>query len=156
MSLSPSEIRAIARALARELRLANDNHSGPPSPAGIAAPVVDDDPYFIPPTAVVRGAYIYFARCHSPDRQIKIGYARDVGHRFSVLRNGCPYRVTCLAFYWVEHHIAEEKRLHDMFAQHRQSGEWFAPANELVELVASLQEMRRNAVTDALRSEVLP
>jgi hypothetical protein len=44
VKLSPADIRAIAVALADELerRVANANHSGQPSPVGIAAPVGDD------------------------------------------------------------------------------------------------------------------
>lgn len=150
MSLSDDDIDRIAAAVAIKLR------SGSGSPAGIAAPVegdqCDDDPYLVPPSAVTKGGFIYFARCHSPDRQIKIGVSRDVGHRMSALRNGCPYPITLLGWYWHAEPLVEEDRLFRQFAEHRLQGEWFAPSKKLIDLVTMIHELRVNAVANHLRA----
>lgn len=103
-----------------------------------------DDVYIVPPLARRKGegAFIYFALCHSPDRQIKIGYTRDVSHRISTIRNGCPYEIALLAFYVTVDFAAAELALFQRFAAARIRGEWFHPVPELVAHIAELQELQ--------------
>ncbi len=67
---------------------------------------------------------------------IKIGFARDVPSRLGKMRVDCPIPLTLLAV--AEGDASYESRLHQQFEGHLQRGEWFAPAPELLALVATL------------------
>lgn len=141
MKLSPSEIRAIAVALADELearRVANANHSRGRLPMGIGAPGHGDTECgSIPaPPRCERGGFVYFVRADAPGFPIKIGVTKDVEKRLSAIRSGCPYDARLIGFYWVHDPYQEEAGLHEKYAEHRLRGEWFESNHDLLEAIA--------------------
>lgn len=66
---------------------------------------------------------------------IKIGYTNDLARRLGALQTGCPHPLTVLGV--IDPGEPEmEMALHSKFSQHRSSGEWFAPTEEIVEYIS--------------------
>jgi len=79
--------------------------------------------------------YIYFIQGGS-DNLIKIGFAKDLNGRISRLQNGSPCKLNILAT--MEGTPMLEKELHKKFAPYRRHGEWFEPAEEILNYVKAL------------------
>ena len=77
---------------------------------------------------------IYFIRVgHSGP--IKIGYTRHFAfNRIGTLQGASPWPLTIIGH--VEGSPAQEKHLHSTLAEHRMRGEWFAPNDRVIEVVA--------------------
>jgi len=67
---------------------------------------------------------------------VKIGISTNVQGRLASLQTGFPYPLKVLATTPGGEGI--EKGLHDIFAEHRLSGEWFKPEKELMDLITRL------------------
>ena len=79
---------------------------------------------------------VYFIRCPA-NGFIKIGYtAGDPSERLWRLRATIPVPIEPLA--WVEGTIADERRLHERFAEAWSHGEWFRPVPDLVKFIEAV------------------
>lgn len=110
-------------------------------------------PAFTLPRPATSGGFVYFARCLHDDGPIKIGRAVNLMNRLGSLRNGCPYPIAYVAFFYSADPGVDEALLHERFASSRLSlrGEWFNPTEELLELVGKLQHVQANAMANLLR-----
>lgn len=72
------------------------------------------------------GSYVYFILCTTPDRHVKIGYARNLAARLSSAQTDCPYELQIVAFIWTEHPASLESTLHSRLRESRIRGEWYA------------------------------
>lgn len=68
---------------------------------------------------------------------IKIGVTNDAAKRLRGLQTGCPVPVRLLATQPGD--VQREAELHSVFDAHRQHGEWFFPASELLDYVGTLE-----------------
>ncbi len=93
--------------------------------------------YELTPCYEGEGKRIYFAYCR-PLHLVKIGTARDVNGRLRQLQTGCPYEIELIAL--LDGGTSKEFELHQRFNHLRTSGEWFAVADELRDLIVALQE----------------
>jgi len=75
---------------------------------------------------------IYFIRRIS-DGAIKIGYSRSVKDRVQVYKHDGSLQLICL----IDGDLGTEKKLHEIFAEYRISGEWFEPGKDLLEYIGS-------------------
>jgi hypothetical protein len=105
------------------------------------------------PERVPYGGCVYIIRCRSKKRYVKIGHAMNIARRLSELQKGCPLQLEVEAYKWTLTPEADEKALHDRFAALWVRGEWFAPDEELEQLIAEWHHANINAVSDALRGE---
>jgi len=81
---------------------------------------------------------IYFARAGA-DGPIKIGVTGgDPARRIAAISTGCPWPVSLIAVRVGS--SQHEEFLHRKFAAHRLNGEWFSPAEELLNLIDGLQD----------------
>lgn len=87
-------------------------------------------------TSFKRPSIIYFIRCNAPQAFIKIGIARELANRLSMLQIGCPYDIDVVAT--MPGNRAAEAALHERFAHLRERGEWFREAPDLLDFVATL------------------
>lgn len=83
--------------------------------------------------------WVYFIRSGETG-PIKIGISRDVARRKGELEREEKEKLTVLAT--VEGTMADERTLHQRFAEHRLHGEWFAPVPELLSHIATLGGVR--------------
>jgi hypothetical protein len=67
------------------------------------------------------------------DGPVKIGVAQKPWERLATLQTASPVRLRGVAAW--SGSIAEEKALHELFAEDRLEGEWFKPSEELLALV---------------------
>lgn len=74
---------------------------------------------------------VYFIRAGSTG-PIKIGHARNPQSRLSEIQVGHHEEVRLLG--WYDGGVAEERALHARFSQHHIRGEWFHPADEILEM----------------------
>lgn len=108
---------------------------------------------------------VYFIQ-RNEDGPIKIGTARKPQSRLTFLQTGSDARL------YLRHHIPgwkkTERALHLRFARYRLTGEWFSPAQEILDFIAGLQSGKlqfpaleadmtvysaRDALNDRLRHE---
>lgn len=73
---------------------------------------------------------IYMFRL-GPDGPVKIGVSDAPYHRICSILSCFPQQPVILAI--MPGDLAEETRLHEMFEQHRLRGEWFSPADEILD-----------------------
>lgn len=59
------------------------------------------------------------------DRFYKIGMTKSFGHRFDQHQISSPFEIRVACCYFVGHMRAEERELHERFADRRVRGEWF-------------------------------
>jgi integrase/recombinase XerD len=76
--------------------------------------------------------WVYFIQA-GDDGPIKIGRSRRPLERFESLRGGSPLPLRLLLTYRAGE--LEERRLHERFAPFRRSGEWFEPAEPLIDFL---------------------
>jgi hypothetical protein len=79
--------------------------------------------------------FIYFARCEG---FVKIGVARDVANRMTVLATACPFEIEYLGC--MPGDVREESILHDILRPHYHRNEWFREEGLVSELVAIMSE----------------
>lgn len=82
---------------------------------------------------------VYFLQAASGP--IKIGYTATLGARLRALRSGSPERLTLLGH--VRASERYEKAVHLRFQHLRLRGEWFRPADELLEYIQAVATLRR-------------
>lgn len=79
---------------------------------------------------------LYFIRAEGEPPYIKIGIAANVRARMTNMQMACPYKLRLLK----RAPFPEmERRLHDRFADHRITGEWFRPCPELLDLIDGME-----------------
>ncbi len=76
--------------------------------------------------------YIYFLQCETGE--IKIGIAYNVKKRISSIQLATPHKLTLLKKVKITDFIME-KKLHEMFKKHHKQGEWFYPAEEILNYI---------------------
>ncbi len=106
-----------------------------------ALPEDDDEPFnseadvvqdgFIP-----SGQVVYFLQAQTGG-PIKIGWSTDVKRRLDALQPGCPYPLSILLC--VRGTLFDEQLLHRKFARFRLHGEWFEPAEALLNYIVSVR-----------------
>ena len=84
---------------------------------------------------------LYFVQAGPATGPVKIGSTTNLARRLAVLRNANAEPLTLLASLPIRS-AADERAIHGRFASHRLSGEWFAPA---VELLDYIEEQRTHA-----------
>jgi phosphoglycolate phosphatase-like HAD superfamily hydrolase len=78
---------------------------------------------------------VYFIRA-GENGPIKIGTAKDARKRLDAMQTGSPWRLHLLAE--LSGDIACERELHQRYVRYRRVGEWFDPAPELLDFIATL------------------
>lgn len=78
---------------------------------------------------------IYFVTARVVER-VKIGFSKEPSFRFIKMRTDSP--VPLLLERVCEGDVADERALHDRFAEHRISGEWFRLCDEIEGHMATL------------------
>jgi len=69
---------------------------------------------------------------------VKIGVARDVNKRLSMLQTSSPGRLTVLRFWECDDAEILERRLHKRYSKFKATGEWFAlPEQTLKKQIAT-------------------
>jgi hypothetical protein len=76
---------------------------------------------------------IYFIQEPAEDA-IKIGYSTEPSRRLSTLQTSHPRDLELLAVWPGDQNL--EKQIHERFAQFRIRGEWFRPAQELLDFIS--------------------
>jgi Meiotically Up-regulated Gene 113 (MUG113) protein len=80
-------------------------------------------------------AHLYFMQA-GHGGPIKIGAASDVAQRMATMQTGSPEQLYLVGY--IEGGGPQERELHKRFAHLRLHGEWFKPAQELIEHISSL------------------
>lgn len=80
---------------------------------------------------------IYFLQ-QGDDGPIKIGYTKDLLARIKDLQVGSPYELKLILSF--RGFPEKERELHAKFREHRMSGEWFTPSDEIMEFVKEQRE----------------
>lgn len=100
--------------------------------------------------------YVYFAQAEDGG-PIKIGTATSVTGRLASLQTGTPKKLVILAA--LAGGFEVERALHQLFARHRERGEWFRPVPSIFAMVASIQlemeEIERETRRERARRERL-
>jgi len=86
--------------------------------------------------ANTRESCVYFIQSENGG-PIKIGISTNVQGRLASLQTGYPYPLKVLAT--IPGGEREEKGLHETFAEHRLSGEWFEPVDKLIDLITKIE-----------------
>ena len=90
-------------------------------------------------------AQVYFIR--RADGLVKIGYSHDPAARLSQLKQQHQCEMELLAT--TSGARAAERELHERFSAHRATGEWFRPADVLMQHIAGIRS--RTTVNDSLQ-----
>jgi hypothetical protein len=94
---------------------------------------------------------VYILECDVPGQErgpIKIGWACDPDVRLAPILRSCPYPARLLIA--IDGTKSDEHKLHEMLADYQLNGEWFEPAEAVVELVDQIVE------AEALPFESIP
>lgn len=94
---------------------------------------------------------IYVIRC-GDSGPYKIGRARDAGKRLVNLQSAHHEQLHLVGL--LQGHECDEDGLHEVFAETRIRGEWFAPSELLDSLLTALSEDRGRAWVDTKIDEV--
>lgn len=78
---------------------------------------------------------IYFIQAETGE--IKIGSANNVRHRLECFQIGCPCKLIILKSKKIKE-LMPERELFKKFSKHRKYGEWFYPADELLDFIKNL------------------
>lgn len=81
-------------------------------------------------------AEVYFIQ--ASNGLIKIGISGNATHRLANLRTMSPLPLTLLAI--MPGDFSDEVAMHLRFAKHRLHGEWFTPADELLDFINSIKK----------------
>jgi len=79
---------------------------------------------------------IYFIQSEN-DGAIKIGITKDIKKRLKALQTSNPYKLNLL--YSINGGKSLEDNLHNKFKQYRLNGEWFEPAQEILDYIEELK-----------------
>ncbi len=123
--------------------------------ARFASRALEADVVTMLPNRAPSGGFVYFILCESPDRQVKIGHAKNLASRLSSAQTDCPYRLRVVAFAWDLDPSALEGKLHDRFAPDRIRGEWFHMSGDLLDLIIVLRREQRDGF-DRILSGPMP
>lgn len=86
-------------------------------------------------------SHVYFIQSASGSGPIKIGKARDVTRRLASLQTGNHDKLHVIGV--IENGGGDlERSLHEQFAKYRLHGEWFSPADELIEYIRSINSSK--------------
>jgi hypothetical protein len=108
-----------------------------------------DNPRYTP-----QGGWIYFIRCH---HLVKVGTAKNVATRLTMLQIGCPYPLTLLGSLPSADAKQDEAALHDLFQRYHERGEWYELPQDLVALIVLLTAGHHPTVKpDQQPAQVLP
>lgn len=81
-----------------------------------------------------RGKCIYFIQAwNDSSGLLKIGYTTDMPARFKTIQNNSPVELDVL--FCMKATRTYERQLHRIFKKHRQHGEWFTPAPQILECI---------------------
>lgn len=92
--------------------------------------------------------HIYFMEAENG--LIKIGMG-NVDRRFRDISNMSPVPISVK--FWFVNHYEVEKILHKLFAAYRSHGEWFYPAQELLDYIEELRGRVQKLTIDELYME---
>ena len=81
--------------------------------------------------------YVIYLDDSSDERFYKIGMASSFGARFDAHRCASPFEILVACAYFVGNMRAEERELHDEFADKRVRGEWFRLNDGDLDFIAS-------------------
>jgi len=81
---------------------------------------------------------------------VKIGMAAKPSSRLRALQGGCPDRLNVIALIRSDNAASLEAELHLRFREIRRHGEWFAPADELMDF--AYEHRRPRQIKDAQAS----
>lgn len=81
--------------------------------------------------------FIYFATIGTGT--VKIGFAKNVAGRIAIMQSDSPFPVTLLGV--VPGSRADERKLHELFAEERERGEWFRGTDELLLAVHGMVDL---------------
>lgn len=87
---------------------------------------------------------VYFAQGRTDQRTVKIGFTSDLEKRKQNLSVALPGGITILAA--LPGNKETEAYLHDKFANHRLSGEWFTFSEEIRDFIRDFQNGKRGMV----------
>lgn len=100
-----------------------------------------DNPRLAPPRAErirLNTGSVYFVQQVGGVGPIKIGFSYMVKSRVDDLQIGSPVQL-CIVAVKSPASLSDESRLHKKFSHLRCHGEWFRPADDLLEYIASIQ-----------------
>lgn len=80
-----------------------------------------------------RSGFVYFIQ-QGLDGPIKIGFTIDPMERLASLQTANPYELHLLGC--IAKNEALERELHQKYSHHHLRGEWFSPADEIVDYIA--------------------
>ena len=81
---------------------------------------------------------VYFVRCEVGGA-IKIGFAKDPVKRMAGLQIGCPHRLELVAVI-LGATVKDEQSFHARFEHIRGIGEWFSPAQDLLDFITEVSQ----------------
>lgn len=77
---------------------------------------------------------VYFFRWAAPGGPIKIGFTKtSVRRRIQVLKQSSPYDIEWLGYFYGTY--LDERKAHRHLHRHRLRGEWFTPAQEVLDFI---------------------
>lgn len=100
------------------------------------------------PPAVEVGAYVYVMRCHGRPATFKIGFTKNLTHRLRSIKNGNPFHIELVAWWWSARASDEESDLHRQFRTSRGRGEWFAKTKQLDDFIKNKASAARDDFVD--------
>jgi hypothetical protein len=101
-------------------------------------------------TLICRNRAVYFLQ-GVESRLIKIGVANDAAHRLRELSMSSPDRLRIIGLEICARRGVREKELHKQFAAHRKHGEWFSPAEEIIEYADTWAHFHLNRMVELQR-----
>jgi hypothetical protein len=93
---------------------------------------------------------VYFLQAGCEGGPIKIGTTNNLRRRMGALHKPAPGRLWLLSA--ISGGALQEGELHRRFSKHRISGEWFLPAPELLEYIASLPSPHAAGISGPMRN----
>jgi hypothetical protein len=116
------------------------------------------------PTSRFSGAMLTMPNTSTPSYQlvyaiqsvnlktVKIGFSTDVNQRLDSLQGGSPDELKVIGCWLGD--VTDEKKIHSRFADCRLHREWFRPTDELLSLVAALNQAKASEVPGKLHLPV--
>lgn len=92
---------------------------------------------------LLKYGFVYFVQ-GKKTRLVKIGFSTNADRRLDDLQSGSPDTLRMLGM--APGSRLAERRLHEVFQDHRVHGEWFKPSSELLSLAASLPPCSGQAI----------
>jgi hypothetical protein len=89
---------------------------------------------------------------HRPDYH-KIGIANNPGHRVSTMRSGTPHKLELITTLESDNAKVVEQRLHGLYRQSKQNGEWFKLTPNAVNSLKALDRIDAQDMTSLPRTQ---